>query len=337
LKVNRLVAGTLALILIAGLGSPAFANPGTGTLFGTDGNLQNLITVNTASGVGNVIGPNTQGPFPSLAFDHTTNTMFGGTGGGFGALLTVNTITGQASPVGVSNLGFAAVGGMDVASDGTIFVAVNIAGDGGTGSDHLATVDKNTGQFTVIGPFGNCVGVPALPVDGSGSCDNEGMEGIAFGSTGILWGVHSTRGAAGAPGLYTINTNTGAANFVSPLLDASQNPASGGFVSLQFACDGTLFGGTARAIGAADGGFLATINPMTGQFTLTPNSATGGSSLGGLAFGLACPPVGGELLPIDSTALLLAGAQTNAVWILSALAVIGSIAFGALYITSKKN
>jgi hypothetical protein len=47
--------------------------------------------------------------------------------------------------------------------------------------------------------------------------------------------------------------------------------------------------------------------------------------------------VGGEFLPLDSTALLLAGAQTNAVWIMSALAVIGSIAFGALYITTKKN
>jgi len=47
--------------------------------------------------------------------------------------------------------------------------------------------------------------------------------------------------------------------------------------------------------------------------------------------------VGGELLPIDTTALLLAGAQTNALWILSALAVIGSIAFGALYLTTKKN
>ncbi len=49
------------------------------------------------------------------------------------------------------------------------------------------------------------------------------------------------------------------------------------------------------------------------------------------------PPVGGEFLPIDTTALLVAGAQTNAVWILSALAVIGSIAFGALYLTSRKN
>jgi len=47
--------------------------------------------------------------------------------------------------------------------------------------------------------------------------------------------------------------------------------------------------------------------------------------------------VGGELLPIDSTALILAGAQTSAVWMLSALAVIGSVAFGALYLTTRRN
>ena len=50
-----------------------------------------------------------------------------------------------------------------------------------------------------------------------------------------------------------------------------------------------------------------------------------------------CLPVGGELLPIDSTALILAGAQTNAVWMISALAVIGSVAFGALYLTTRRN
>ena len=47
--------------------------------------------------------------------------------------------------------------------------------------------------------------------------------------------------------------------------------------------------------------------------------------------------VGGSTMSIDTTALILAGAQTNAVWLMSALAVIGSVAFGALYITSKKN
>lgn len=47
--------------------------------------------------------------------------------------------------------------------------------------------------------------------------------------------------------------------------------------------------------------------------------------------------IGGEIIPIQTTSLLLAGAQTNAVWIMSALAVIGSVAFGTLYITSRKH
>ena len=47
--------------------------------------------------------------------------------------------------------------------------------------------------------------------------------------------------------------------------------------------------------------------------------------------------VGGEFLPINTTALLVAGIQTNAVWILTALAGIASAAFGTLYITSKRN
>ena len=49
------------------------------------------------------------------------------------------------------------------------------------------------------------------------------------------------------------------------------------------------------------------------------------------------PTVGGELLSIDTSALILAGAQTNAVWIMSALAAIGSVAFGAIYLKTRKN
>lgn len=47
--------------------------------------------------------------------------------------------------------------------------------------------------------------------------------------------------------------------------------------------------------------------------------------------------VGGTFIPIDTTALLLAGIQTNALWIMSTLAIIGIVAFGAVYITVKKN
>ena len=104
---------------------------------------------------------------------------------------------------------------MDFSAGGTLYAAVNIAGDGGTGSDHLAILDKTTGAATVIGPFGTCTGV-TIPSDGGGSCTIEGIEAIAFDASGTLWGARSARGAAGAPGLYTINTSNRRSDFRGP-------------------------------------------------------------------------------------------------------------------------
>jgi len=50
-----------------------------------------------------------------------------------------------------------------------------------------------------------------------------------------------------------------------------------------------------------------------------------------------CPVVGGEFLPIDSTALVLAGLQSSAIWMLPVLAGIAGSAFGILYIKSRRN
>jgi len=47
--------------------------------------------------------------------------------------------------------------------------------------------------------------------------------------------------------------------------------------------------------------------------------------------------VGGEFLPIDSTALVLAGLQTSAIWMLPVLAGVAGSAFGVLYIKSRRN
>jgi len=317
---KRLLVGLTTFILLLGFVPPSFADPGTGTLFGTDGNQVNLITVNTATGQGNVVGPMNTGPIPSLAVDPTTGIMFAGEGQGNPNLYTVNP-NGSTNLVGDSGLGFAAIGGMDFDSTGVLYAAVNIAGDGGTGSDHLATINTGNGQATIIGPFGVCLGVGPIPVDGTGSCSIEGIEGIAFDNAGNLWGVHSTRGAAGPIGLYSININTGGANFVTPILDTNNNPASGGFVSIQFACDGTLFGGSATGLGANDGGFLATINPINGLFAFVGiTSATGGPSLASLAYAESCPQVAGELLPLDSTALMIAGLTSMSVWMIPAVA-----------------
>src|ERR1700693_592373 len=263
---------------------------GTCTLFGTDGSGGHLLRVDPATGVGTVVGAMGAGTVPSLAVDPTTFVMYAGQGAGAPNVYTVNTATGAAKLVGNSLLGFAAIGAMDFRADGTLFAAVNIAGDGGTGSDHLATISKVTGAATVIGPFGTCTGVVVPSVRG-GLCTIDGMEAIAFEAAGKLWGAVSVRGAAGVPGLYTINTVTGAATFVAPILDSSSNPPSGGIVSLQFDCDGTLFGGTARAVSpATDGGKLVKINPVTGLFSFVGAvSATGGPSLAALAFECICP------------------------------------------------
>ena len=273
---NKFILPLLVLGVVAS--QSAIAAPGKGTLFGTDAFGQNLISINVTTGVGTIIGFS---PFlkPSLAAS-PSGMLFAGQGGGTPQLWTLDKATGVATLVGNSGLGFAAIGGMDFDTNGILYAAVNIAGAAGTGSDHLATLNTNTGVAAVIGPFGPpCSGV-SVPSTGVGSCAIEGIEGIAFDAAGILWGSNRNRNGTGAQGLYTINTATGQATFVRPLLDGVGNPPNG-IVSLQFACDGTLYGGTSRN----DGGFLVTINANTGIFTpVSAVSATGGPSLGGLAF-----------------------------------------------------
>ena len=279
----RLAAILSAVIAV----SPAFAAPGSGTLYGTDASGGSLLAIDRATGAATFVGFMGIGPVPALAVDPTTGIMYAATGGGSPRLFTVDPDTGAATFVGDTGLGFAAVGAMDFSADGTLYAAVNIVGDGGTGSDHLATIDTATGAATVIGPFGTCSNLP-FP-----SCTIEGMEAIAFDRFGTLWGALNTRGAAGQPGLYTINLATGAATFSGPIHGLFGISPPGGVVSLQFACDGTLYGGTATAISpAADGGRLITLDPTTGFFSFVGGvSATGGRSLGALAFGSNCATV----------------------------------------------
>ena len=218
-ELRRRFAGKLACITAAAFIFPggSSAAPGTGILLGTNANGGVLLDVNPGTGAAVPIGPMGVGVTPSLATDPLTGVDYVATGAGNPVLFTVNPVNAVTALVGNTGLGFAAVGGMDFDSAGNLYAAVNIAGDGGTGSDHLAILNINNGQATIIGPFGACQGVPPIPVGGSGSCTIEGIEGIAFDASGTLWGVHTARGAAGPPGLYTINPGSGAAAFFAPL------------------------------------------------------------------------------------------------------------------------
>jgi len=262
------------------------AAPGGGRLLGTDAFSGNLIAINPLNGQASVVGPLRVGPIPSLAVDPATGIVYAGRGGGIPDMFTVNPATGAATFLGDTGLGLAAVGALDFNLTGTLYAAVNIVGAAGTGSDHLAIIDKATGAATVIGPFGTCTDV-TIPSTGAGSCTIEGMEGIAFDGTGTLWGSHRV-GAAGASGLYRINVATGAATFVAPFLDPLGGSPSGGVVSLQFGCNGTLYGGTASPVSpATDGGNLITIDSATGVFS-SIGKAVPDASLGALAFESDC-------------------------------------------------
>jgi len=83
------------------------------------------------------------------------------------------------------------------------------------------------------------------------------------------------------------------------------------------------------------------------QFQVTPFTLDTGSAIPGqwkhVTFSTAgvieIPPIetaiGGKILPIDTTALPLAGIQTN-FSILTAFVMVGAGAFGALYYTAKR-
>ena len=272
-----------ALLAVAGLLAAA---PALGAqlprcpLLGTDAAGRNLLAIDPQSASATVVG-SLGFAAPALATDPLTGTLYAGEGQGSPNLWTVDPATAAAVLVGPSGLGSAAIASLEFDASGALYAAVNVVGGGGSGADHLALLDPATGLATVLGPFGDCSVSP---------CTLEGMEAIAFDGAGALRGILGANGAAGTPGLYTIDPVSGQASFDVPLLDAQGQPPAAGFVSLQFCdCDGLLYAGTARTgIAAADGGHLATIDPSTGRFTLlTTTSLTGGESLGGLARRLA--------------------------------------------------
>ncbi len=293
---NRVSFAAIGLVVIVLAGaatlfsspsaSAAPANiPTSGTLYGTNAAGGDLYTISPVTGIGTLIGSLGIGQSSALAGNGTT--LYAGTSGLTNNLYSVVPIGPVSSLVGNGGLGAAGYGSLDFdnSNPAVLYGAVNLAGSpsaSGTGSDYLVTVNTTTGVATVVGSFGTCTGV-TIPAPGgpNGSCTIEGIDAIAFDSSGQLWGIENVRGASGTPGLYKINKATGAATFQMPI---TAGPIDG-VVSAQFACDGTLYGGSSRQ---TDGGRLGKINTTTGAWTfITAVPFTGGgpafNSLGGLA------------------------------------------------------
>ena len=283
--IRAFTAITLSMVLFTGLGASidsAFANPGSGTIFAVEPFTESLYTVSNAGVftlVGNTVDAATNFiSINTLAYDPSSQIMYGGEGGGgfgnpnAGNLHIVDQTNGATTLVG--NNGIGSYDGLDFGLGGVLYGAVK-SGPNSQPSD-LVTIDETTGQIiTNIGPTGIHIA------------------GISFDTGGVLWAMDKNGN------VYTINTSTAQATFVS-----TANPGVES-ASLQLLCDGTAFVGTKFT----DSSF-GTVDRITGAFTLLSISA---DTIGGLTVTDVCGEVeelenlvGGELLSIDTTTLLLA-------------------------------
>lgn len=158
-------------------------DPNTSTLYGSDVIQDQLITIDTATGVGSSVGALGFDQISGLAFDPVTNTLYG-TDTGLNQLVTIDTATGAGAAVGP--LGFIEVRGL--AFDpvtGTLFGT-------DTSSDQLLTIDTATGVGTAVGALGFAR-----------------VEGLAFdANTGVLYGSNVCGGCSDS--LIAIDVATGA-------------------------------------------------------------------------------------------------------------------------------
>ncbi len=266
----------LGILTVAGLTFPAFtldasASPGRGTLYGTDPFSDNLITIDPSTGVPSIVG-DIEFIGPSLAVDPTTGDMYASSFGGIlKNLYSINPSTGAETLVG-SLVNALNAPGLDFRSDSVLYATANTLG-GKSGGTSLATINPNTGLLTIIGSLGV-----------------SNMGAIAFDQNDILYGATENKAVAPFGALYTINTSTGAATLVTEIRSSLNIPHTGGFSSIQFGCDETLYYG-----GGSFAGDFGTIDIDTGVFTQI-NSITSDGSLGGLAFQEKCDLDGDDIL-----------------------------------------
>jgi hypothetical protein len=199
---------------VATLGPIGFAvaslafDPLTGVLYGDTAprgtSTRQLITINTNTGKGTLVGP-LGVAMDGLAFDQS-GTLYGWSGRISGSsLYTINLATGAATKVGTSgitNIGAA----LTADASGTLYLAA------GGASGPLRTVNKTTGAVSTLSTLS---GAPI----GTGS-----IKALAFNGTGTLFGVNLAEGGPGNPGapgntfVVTINPTSGVINPRGPSL-----------------------------------------------------------------------------------------------------------------------
>jgi len=268
--------------MIGSIGAKTSPNPGAITLVSQIDASQTLIgdpTLggNTLSGVAFDSNQNLWGTENQDTLPSATN------------LLQINPFTGaQISSVPIRNAAGTPVSIQDLAvQPGTnvLFGSTQI-GDLGFGHPALVTIDKSTGVASLV----------SLINTGSSSERNP----IAFTPDGTFYFFTSPTGT-----LLILNPN-----------DGSQQPGSVviniGISGLGSRSDGILFGSNPGGLGGT--GNIVSINPANGLITdIGPNTP---NLISDLTFVPQDVTIGGTIIPIDTTSLLLVGAQMTAAWMI---------------------
>jgi hypothetical protein len=174
-------------------------HPTTGVLYGSTNHNSgaspdNLITINTTTGAGTVVGPFGSGcRVADLTFT-SDGTLYGWCEPGTDDLVTINLATGAATVVGDSGL---STFGSGIAANSSN--VLYFSGEGDTGN--LYTISRTTG-------------LPTSSVLLNGSTDAP-FSALAFDGSGVLYGCYGGDGSS-ARQLATINTTTGAITVIGP-------------------------------------------------------------------------------------------------------------------------
>lgn len=231
MKRSNWFAVDVGLVVVLGLltlGSVLVSQVEADTVYSTGGDGTQLVSIDTLTGAGTVIGPTGTTATFGAAFSpsgvlYTVTDSYSSSG----RLATLDLTTGAATvfgaPVGVANMMV-----LEFATDGTLYTASWV-------TDSLYKMNVTTGVPTLIGSLGF-----------------SGVMDFAFDSTGTLWGVNSTD-------LWKINLTTGAGTHVTAV-----SGTGGCLMGLAFDAADNLYG-TEWCSGNSP---LYKIDPSTGVATV---------------------------------------------------------------------
>jgi len=307
-----LIFGLLLSSIVFGSLTPAY---GAGQLYGMTaktGIPSILFSIDTLTGAATQIGPGVGfDGCGAMDYDPVSNTMFATCGNSAGPkqLITINLGTGVGTLVAtITGPLTDNITDISFHSDNTLFAMTGFQNGGS-----LYTINKLTGVSALIGPSSGGWG-----------------QGIAFSPSDTLF--HSTGDGQPGTGLDTVSTLNGAASpkvlYTFQGFDPGLNNPRMNAMDFMPGSN-ILFGSVAQFDRNIHS--IATIDPNTAVVT---NIGFTEGFLDSIAFVLDVE-VGGEFSPIDSTALMLAGLQSSAIWMLPILA--GAAGVGVYFIKTRMN